>query len=641
MLAIGMVASFLTNNLTVGFIFGVVFNAPLAFFSNADVIIANNAWISRLYEWSLLQRFDPFGRGLISLPSIFYFLGLVVIGNYLSLVLIGRRHWLGGRDGTSLLGHFVLRSVFLIITVIAAVLIVQYSPLNRVRLDVSMEKISTLTPNTRSLLDHLAKEQNSNGRSVPPITVDAYVGNNIPTDFVQTKYDLVNLLREFDVMGGNRVRVNLRTGVEPFSEEAINAEKRFGIRPIRYMTESRGALREEEVILGAAFTSGLDRVVIPFFPFGTPVEYELIRSINTVAQAERTTIGIAKTDAFVTGELINTGTQTVPIPKMRIIYELEKQYDVQDVELGQPLSIWLDNESGERELRYKVLVVVQPSKMSPTELQNLIAAIQQGQPTVIFEDPVPLMESSRRVAGTPNPRGIARGGSNEAGDISGLWSALGIVLSGRKNATGTFIPDLVWKDYNPYNRDRELDQAELLILDNETRGEPQISGDHPATAGVSELFFPCAACFSIRPDAKYHVEPLVMATSAGIIPLDRMMSARSPEQLDQFRGGIINTQDLILAAHISSSADWKQPQVGDVNCIYVTDLDVLSDEMVARRDTPIRSGIEYRYQDTAFVQNLIDFLAGQTSYIDIRNRRQRYVTLRLGRGNDRGSDGTA
>jgi ABC-2 type transport system permease protein len=29
MISIGMVASFLTNNLTVGFIFGAVFNAPL------------------------------------------------------------------------------------------------------------------------------------------------------------------------------------------------------------------------------------------------------------------------------------------------------------------------------------------------------------------------------------------------------------------------------------------------------------------------------------------------------------------------------------------------------------------------------------------------------------------------------------
>ena len=39
MLAIGMVASFLTGNLTVGFVLGALFNVPLAFASSADVII--------------------------------------------------------------------------------------------------------------------------------------------------------------------------------------------------------------------------------------------------------------------------------------------------------------------------------------------------------------------------------------------------------------------------------------------------------------------------------------------------------------------------------------------------------------------------------------------------------------------------
>src|SRR5690606_4988244 len=38
MLSIGMVASFLTSNLTVGFILGAAFNAPLAFAASADVI---------------------------------------------------------------------------------------------------------------------------------------------------------------------------------------------------------------------------------------------------------------------------------------------------------------------------------------------------------------------------------------------------------------------------------------------------------------------------------------------------------------------------------------------------------------------------------------------------------------------------
>ena len=135
MLSVGMVASFLTSNLTVGFIFGAAFNAPLAFFSNSDVILSDSAWIQRLYDWSILQRFEPFGRGLVSLPSIFYFLGIVVLGIYLSMILIGRRHWLGGRDGTSMLWHFLVRAACLGAMLISGVLVAQYSPLNKVRMD--------------------------------------------------------------------------------------------------------------------------------------------------------------------------------------------------------------------------------------------------------------------------------------------------------------------------------------------------------------------------------------------------------------------------------------------------------------------------------------------------------------------------
>ena len=296
MLAIGMVASFLTNNLTVGFIFGAAFNAPLAFFSNADVIFSDSNWIQWLFDWSMLQRFEPFGRGLISLPSAFYFIGIVVIGIYLSMILIGRRHWLGGRDGTSMLWHYLIRAVCLFTMVITGVLITQYSPLNKFRMDISKEQVSTVSDETLKVLGELSSHQDE-----PEIRINAFVSNNIPTEFVQTKYDLVNLLREFDVLGGNRIKVNLFQGIEPFSKDAIDAEKKFGIRPRKIASVSRGAQRIEDVILGVAFQCGLERVVIPFIPYGMPVEYELMRSINTVSKSQRKTIGIVDTDLFIVG----------------------------------------------------------------------------------------------------------------------------------------------------------------------------------------------------------------------------------------------------------------------------------------------------------------------------------------------------
>lgn len=646
MLSVGMVASFLTNNLTVGFIFGVMFNAPLAFFSNADVIISDNQTVNRLYEWSLLHRFDPFGRGLISLSSVFYFLGIAVLGVYLSLVLIGRRHWQGGKHGTSLLGHYIFRIVFLVITLIALVLIAQYSPVSRLRLDVSRNKVSTLTPNTGSILNELDEQRDlvNPDRPAPPIVVDAYVGSNVPSEFVQTKYDLVNLLRELKVMS-NRIQVNLHTDVEPFSEEAILAEQRFGIRPRLITSESRGAMRREEVILGAAFSSGLERSVIDFFSYGSPVEYELVRSINTVALPQRGKIGVVETDVLAANETFTLPTgQVVDIPPLGVVAELSKQYVIENVVLNQPLTVWLsdDEETAEvsdttdrptGQLQYDALLVIQPSKMSPVEMENLLKAIEAGQPTIIFEDAAPSQPSLRdRVFETLVPRRLPRGGSVDTADIGDLWSALGITMSGRLDSrSGLYIPDLVWQKYNPYKRDRSLDIPERLVIDNANpaTGDVQISEVYPATEGIKELLFNFAGAFTRRPDSRYKMEPLVMARAAGRIAMDRWARTRSiPQALERERGSEVQGEDFVLAARISTKEYREDLEPGDVNVIYVSDVDVMADEMVAMRNQPNRSGVEYRFQNIDFVLNLIDSLTSQERYIQIRDRRPNYVTLR-------------
>ena len=113
MLAVGMIASFLTGNLTVGFILGAIFNAPLVFAVKADVIIRNASLARLVSGWSIGAQLDDFGRGVISLSSVTYFALVAAIGLYLSMVLIGSRHWSGGRDGTSLLGHYLVRTLSL------------------------------------------------------------------------------------------------------------------------------------------------------------------------------------------------------------------------------------------------------------------------------------------------------------------------------------------------------------------------------------------------------------------------------------------------------------------------------------------------------------------------------------------------
>ncbi len=641
MLSIGMVASFLTNNLTVGFIFGAAFNAPLAFFSNADVILPNGKWVQRLYEWSLLQRFEPFGRGLISLPSIVFFVGIAVIGIYLSLILIGRRHWLGGRDGTSMLWHFMARAAFLLAIVVGSVLIVQFSPLNQYRIDISTEKVSTLSETTRAVLDRLETEATENS---PPIKINAYVSNNIPTEYVQTRYDLVNLLREFDVLGGNRIQVDLQQGIDPFSEEAILAEKRFGIRPVAVQSESRGALREEQVVMGVAISSGRERVVIPFFPYGMPVEYELMRSINTVSQPTRKKIGIVQTDAFAMGAVMNVQGQNEQVPPLLIVAELQKQYDVERVNAGDPINLWLQDEDGKpTKRRYDMLLVIQPSKMSPTEMTNLIDALQTGQPTAIFEDPFPDGPANfpRYVSGTFFPRTITRGNTNEQADILKLWEALDIdtdYVTRTQGDQSYRFPYLVWQSpsENPYPRDKSLGRtAHMVILEDSPEVDPRF-GLHPSTQGINELYFRYAGYIDQMPNSKLNFAPLVVTGMAGRIYLDEFLTAPNEDERRK-RLESPNSQ-YYLAAHITGaepggtipeSLEKVSKSKQNTNVIYVADIDILANYFVQMRNEPFQNGINYRYQNMSFVLNTIDSLVGDDTYLDLRNRKIRHVTLQV------------
>jgi ABC-2 type transport system permease protein len=89
MIATGMVASFLTGNLTVSFVLGAVLNAPIVFAAYADVISSDSTVATFIKRWSVSEQFRDFSRGVISISSLGYFLGIVVLMLYLSMVLIG------------------------------------------------------------------------------------------------------------------------------------------------------------------------------------------------------------------------------------------------------------------------------------------------------------------------------------------------------------------------------------------------------------------------------------------------------------------------------------------------------------------------------------------------------------------------
>ena len=89
--------------------------------------------------------------------------------------------------------------------------------------------------------------------------------------------------------------------------------------------------------------------------------------------------GVVQTDAELFGGFAMSPTSgPQQRPRERLIEELEKQYEVVRVDPNSPITETFD-----------VMLAVQPSSLTPPQLNNFIEAVRKGQPTAIFEDPLP------------------------------------------------------------------------------------------------------------------------------------------------------------------------------------------------------------------------------------------------------------
>jgi len=619
MLAIGMVASFLTSNLTVGFILGVLFNAPLALADRAGLVMGSKAagWVK---SWSLAEHFADFGRGVVSLSSIVYFLGVVAVCLYLAMVLIGRRHWAGRRDGAGLGIHYLARTLGLAAAAVGLAMV--FRSLD-VRGDFSEEGISSLAPETRRLVRTLDTDR--------AIDIKAYVSPTVPEDYAQTRLNLLNTLRQLERLGRGQVRVEV-IPTEPKTEEAALAAQQFGIEPVSVLARVRGAYREEEIFLGCAVTSGLEKVVVPFFDKGTPVEYELIRSICTVAQQQRKRLGLVTTDAELFGGFDMMSGQRRP--RQPLVDELEKQYDVVQVDASAPI-----------EERFDVLLAVQPSSLGPEQMVNFVNTVRAGQPTVIFEDPLPVLMQG--IPGTAQPRRSPMGpmamfGGSQGqpkGDLNLLWEALGTRLAAPagRPAMGQLggSPFIVSQDYNPHPK-LDLPNEFVFIDANLPDKKAGFERSVPATAGFREVLFPFPGALQKIDGADVTWRPLVRTAAdrtgtVAVEDVERLLSRGDMRQLPIFEKRADDS--LVLAVLVEGTAPkGNEPDAvdaasrGPVRAVVVADIDLLDGRIFGLRSRPDEVfGLDF--DNVEFALNLLDMLAGDDRFIEIRKRKPRHRTL--------------
>jgi ABC-2 type transport system permease protein len=615
LIALGMLASQLTTNVTVAFILGVAF-ATVPVFAWVVGMPFDAALRRHIEDLSVSSQFSDFGSGVVTFAGVFYFVSAAAATLYLNILLLGRRHWAGGEKSPVLWTHSLVQALALFAALVSLNMLIGRLG---ARADTSAERLHTLSSESVALIKQIPRDR--------PVYIQAFFSPEVPREFVQTKSDLISLLKGYAAKGGDRIRLNL-VEADLYSTAARDAEKRFGIEPKRIVTtdSSEGKQSFEEIILGVAFTSGLEEVVIPFFDRGLPVEYELTRSVKVVSRSSRKKVGILSTDAKLMGgfDMRSMGQN----PEWSIVTELKKQYDVSSVSPDNEIANDLD-----------VLLVAQPSSLTQRQIDNLSAFVKRGGPTLLLLDPLPVENPQISPEVPKMPPGGPMGGGpppEPKGDLKPLLEMLGIDWP---------TTDIVFNPYNPLQQRPDL-PPEVVFIGKGSGVADAFNKDDIVTEGLQQVVAIFPGLLRARGTPGIEFTPL-LRTNRGGGTLQWSEATRQSfmgmSGLNPNRPHFPSDTAYTLAAHIKGDApkDASEPTKDEtkkdqakkdqakkapakLHAIAIADLDLISEEFFELRRQKVEN---LELDNVTFVLNCVDVLAGDDAFVKLRKRRISHRTL--------------
>ncbi len=609
LISVGMLASLLTSHATIAFILGALFCAAYVLIGPIAGGISDGLRVL-LSPLGLFTAFDDFARGVVSFSGLVHFISFAGLMLYLNVVLIGRRHWPPQAGGYRMGIHHGARAAALVAVVIGLNVILGRAG---VRLDVTAEGLHSLSDETVQMLSELDPER--------PVFIQAFVSPEVPESYVQTRSNLVDVLKELDAVGGSRVQVRIQA-TEMYSPEAREARERFGITP-RELPDLRSARSGfTNVFAGIAVTCGPEEQVIGFLDTGLPVEYELVRSLRVAARADRAKLGILATEVRLFGGFdFNTMQSRQP---WAMTEELRKQYDVVQVQPQEDYPEDLD-----------VLLAALPNTLTQPEMDRLSDYIASGNSTLLLTDPLPsfnlTLSPSEQKGASNNPfAGNQQPAPVPKGDIQGLLRRFGVEWN-----TGL----IVWDQYNPHPGMAHL-PPEVVFASPGNENPDTFNQEAVSTASLQELVFIFPGRLQHTGSADFSFTPLVQSGSmSGLTAYSQLV------QRNFFGGSQLVLTNIprratqnayTVAARVTGNAADAAAGEGaagttagtgenaPVNLVVVADVDFASQQFF---DIRRMGAAGLRFDNVTFFLNLMDVLVGDESFIALRSKRVRYRTL--------------
>ena len=480
-------------------------------------------------------------------------------------------------------------SLALLLVLFASLSLLSGRLLGGLRLDLTENKLYTLSPGTRNILDSLQE----------PVNLYLFFSEESSRDLPQIRSyakRVEELLAELASRSDGMVRV-LRIDPEPFSEQEDEAA-RYGLQAVPV------GVSGTSLYLGLAATNSLDDVQT--MPFLQPskekfLEYDLAKMIYSLGHPERKKIGLISNLPMTAG--YDPATQAmreewVVYDQLQQLFTIET-ISAQATELPEGLDM---------------LVLVHPRDLSEALLYQLDQFVLSGGHLLAFMDP--MAESDQ---GNPNdPMAAMQAGSSST--LGPLLSAWGIGFDTQKA-----LGDLQFGAGSGANR-------HIGILSVPAQG---MNPEDVVSADLGVVNFSSSGWLDLLDDRTTQIEVLV-ESSENAAPFDvvKLRYVSSPAELldgfnptgDQYAlavrvSGPANSVFEAAPEGADESAHLAASKEGGINVMLFADTDMLTDRLWVQKQPFLGQNIINAFADNGnIVVNSVDNLLGNQDLISIRTR---------------------
>ncbi|MCX6130431.1 MAG: GldG family protein [Proteobacteria bacterium] len=550
---------------------------------------------SLLSATSPLTHFETIHRGIIDSRDLLYFVG----GTF--WFLAGQIFLQRKQRSISLRGKYTPPIAFwllLDVWLLGGFALICFGQRSFVRLDLSDEKLYTLSEGSQSLLKKIKE----------PIHISLYFSQSHPqmeTILRLHGQRIEELLEAYASVAHDQITMET---IDPKPDTPAEAAARLeGLKGLR-STPS-------DIYLGAVFTMGAKSLKIPFFDprKETQIEYELSEALVKLAQKNKPSLGIISplplaSDRGESGS--NLRPDWAVIAALRSLYQITR----------------LPMESMEIPEGIASLLLVHPKNISEATEFAIDQFLLRGGHLIIAVDPFCETELAYNNFDNSNTSGKLSSG------LPNLFSAWGVSFSSK-----SMLGDLSRGSRKVTLQQSNLDPFQINLQGNDLNREHQI------TRTLQQLFFSEAGWFDIKADPSKKWEVLVQSSAqSGFISTEKA-SYMSPQQLAQElkSDGIVRAVAGILTSQWKTAFPQKpsnsplpghiQQSANPSSIVLIADVDFLADpNAVEKLQVMNQMLIRPRNDNVGLITHAVEYLGGNVDLISIpKSGRQQRSLSRL------------